>query len=107
MYGDHSVGWEMAPSDLEPEDLTEDRLRWVHRRVVCPENLILGVTGDVTWERIRPLTCCAMLSLSSGMLHLRTLRPSPVAASAKKNRPGSAPVKCQTKSVYSSTGLPA
>ena len=57
MYGDHPVGWEMAPEDLEPEDLSLERFLWVHERVVCPENLTLGVTGDVSWvEAERLLT---------------------------------------------------
>jgi predicted Zn-dependent peptidase len=50
MYGDHPTGWEMEPSDLEPEDLRLDLLRTLHREIFCPENLILGVTGDITWE---------------------------------------------------------
>lgn len=55
MYGDHPVGWEMSPSDLEPEDLSYERLSWLHRRILCPGNLMLGVTGDVSWEEVRPL----------------------------------------------------
>jgi predicted Zn-dependent peptidase len=54
LFGDHPIGWEMEPSDLEPEDLARDRLEWLHRRVFCPGNLILGVTGDVSWEEIEP-----------------------------------------------------
>jgi len=54
MYGDHPIGWEMNASDLEPEDLSRDRLEWVHQRVICPDNLILGVTGDVPWEDMLP-----------------------------------------------------
>jgi len=55
MYGDHPIGWEMAEADLEPEDLTPERFHWLHRRVVCPGNLMLGVTGDVAFDDIRPL----------------------------------------------------
>jgi len=54
LFGDHPIGWEMEASDLEPEDLAHDRLEWLHRRVFCPGNLILGVTGDVSWEEIEP-----------------------------------------------------
>jgi zinc protease len=54
MYGDHPVGWEMEASDLSPELLNRESLAWVHRQVVCRENLILGVAGAVEWERIRP-----------------------------------------------------
>ncbi len=55
MFGDHPTGWEMAPSDLEPDDVSREALRWVHRRVFCPENMYLGITGDVTWSRAREL----------------------------------------------------
>ncbi len=55
MYGNHPVGWEMSPADLEPDDLSPARLRHVHQAVVCPENLVLGVTGDVSWERAAAL----------------------------------------------------
>jgi predicted Zn-dependent peptidase len=55
MYGDHPVGWDMRPADLVPSRLTPDRFREMHRRIVCRENLILGVTGDVPWESVRPL----------------------------------------------------
>ena len=55
LYGDHPVGWEMAPRDLEPEDLERERLRALHRLIVCPGNLILGVTGDAAWHEIEPV----------------------------------------------------
>ena len=47
MYGDHPVGWETGPADLTPDALSPNRLRFVHEAVVCPENMALGVTGDV------------------------------------------------------------
>jgi len=55
LYGDHPVGWEMAPEDLAPDRLSRERLAWLHTRVVCPDNLLLGVSGDVTWSEIEPL----------------------------------------------------
>ncbi|MGE0159405.1 MAG: M16 family metallopeptidase [Gemmatimonadales bacterium] len=55
MYGDHPVGWSIEPSDLDPRLVAPDRFREMHRRIVCRDNLILGVTGDVSWEGIRPL----------------------------------------------------
>ena len=55
MYGDHPVGWEMGPSDLEPGDLSEERLRFVHEAVVCPGNMVLGVAGDLSWSRASDL----------------------------------------------------
>ncbi len=54
LFGAHPVGWELGEADLEPEDLTTERLKAVHARVFCLENLTLGVTGDVTWEEMRP-----------------------------------------------------
>ena len=54
MFGDHPIGWEMDATDLEPEDLSRERLEWVHQRVICPDNLILGVTGDVPWADMLP-----------------------------------------------------
>lgn len=47
MYGDHPVGWQMTPEDLEPADLAPDKLRFVHRAVVCPGAMSVGVVGDV------------------------------------------------------------
>ena len=54
LFGDHPVGWELRPEDLDPEDLTSDILHQVHRRIFCWGNLTLGVTGDVTWSDMRP-----------------------------------------------------
>lgn len=54
LYGDHPVGWEMSLDDLEPERVTPERFREMHRRIVCRENLIVGVSGDVTWDEVRP-----------------------------------------------------
>ena len=55
MYGDHPVGWQMADADLEPGDLAPEKLRHVHGAIICPQNMVLGVTGDVTWERASAL----------------------------------------------------
>ena len=52
--GDNPIAWSFEPSDLEPGDLSHDRLEWVYHRIVCPENLMLGVTGDVSWEALEP-----------------------------------------------------
>ncbi len=54
LFGDHPVGWELRPEDLDPEDLSPEVLRSVHRRIFCWGNLTLGVTGDVTWDEILP-----------------------------------------------------
>lgn len=47
MYGDHPVGWQMTPADLEPADLAPEKLRFVHRAIVCPDNLSVGIVGDL------------------------------------------------------------
>lgn len=54
LFDDHPVGWGLRPEDLDPEDLATDILHSVHRRIFCWGNLTLGVTGDVTWEEMRP-----------------------------------------------------
>ncbi|MCH7891763.1 MAG: insulinase family protein, partial [Gemmatimonadetes bacterium] len=54
LFDDHPVGWELRPEDLDPEDLAPEVLRSVHRRIFCWGNLTLGVTGDVTWNEMRP-----------------------------------------------------
>jgi zinc protease len=54
LYGDHSIGWEMEESDLAPERVSSGRFGQMHARIVCRDNLILGVAGDVSWEEIRP-----------------------------------------------------
>ena len=54
MFGDHPVGWELRPEDLDPVDLAPDVLHSVHRRIFCWGNLTLGVTGDVTWDEMHP-----------------------------------------------------
>jgi len=55
MYGDHPVGWQMQASDLAPEKLARSVFERLHARIVCPRNLILGATGDVSWEKLKPL----------------------------------------------------
>ena len=55
MFEDHPVGWEMSLGDLEPGDLAEEKLRFVHEAVICPDNMVLGVTGDVDWDRAAAL----------------------------------------------------
>jgi len=53
MFGDHPIGWEMDPGDLTPDRFSQESLSRVHARIFCPENLILGVVGDVGWEEAR------------------------------------------------------
>lgn len=55
MYGEHPIGWELGPDDLDPEDLGLERLEELHRRLYCRGNMVLGVTGDVSWDEIDPL----------------------------------------------------
>ncbi len=54
LYGDHPIGWEMEEADLAPELVGPNRLHALHRRIVCPRNLVLGVTGDLPWSAIEP-----------------------------------------------------
>ncbi len=55
LYGDDPIGWRMRISDLTPQRVSSAVLERLTRRIVCPGNLVLGVTGDVTWKRIEPL----------------------------------------------------
>lgn len=55
MYGDHPVGWELDASELEPGDVAEEKLRHVHEALFCPGNMVLGVAGDVAWDRAEAL----------------------------------------------------
>jgi zinc protease len=48
LFGDHPVGWQLEPDDLSPDNLSEERLRRVHRAIFCTENLTLGVVGDIS-----------------------------------------------------------
>ena len=52
LFGDHPVGWEMEPADLVPERVNAERFRAIHERIVCRENLVLGITGDVAWDEM-------------------------------------------------------
>lgn len=54
MYGDHPIGWELSPADLEPEDVTGELLRAFHSKIVCRENIIMGVAGNVGWDDLEP-----------------------------------------------------
>jgi len=55
MYGDHPIGWELGPDDLELSDVTPEKLEGLHRRLFCRENMVIGVTGDVGWDELEPL----------------------------------------------------
>ena len=52
MFGDHPIGWEMGPGDLEPEDLSRENLLAAHGRILCRDNLTLGVSGNLEWAAI-------------------------------------------------------
>jgi predicted Zn-dependent peptidase len=55
LFGDHPVGWETDAADLAPERLRPEVFQALHERIVCRENMILGVTGDTDWASIEPL----------------------------------------------------
>lgn len=48
LYGDHPTGWMLTEEDLEPGGLEADSLRWLHRRLVCPDRAVIGASGDMT-----------------------------------------------------------
>ena len=45
MLGDHPLGRTLA-TPAEIAGFTPQRFRWVEERIFCPENLLIGVTGD-------------------------------------------------------------
>lgn len=55
LFGDHPTGWELTAEDLAQERVTPERLEWLHSRIFCRENLVLGVAGDVAWTRAETL----------------------------------------------------
>ena len=55
MFGDHPIGWEMEPGDLDPADLSREQLLSAHGNILCRDNLTLGVTANLEWEEIEPL----------------------------------------------------
>jgi zinc protease len=55
LYGDHPVGWEMREEDLSEARLNPEAMHWIHSRILCPENLLLGVVGDASWDEIERL----------------------------------------------------
>lgn len=48
MYGEHPTGWIMEEVDLVTERVRPERLRSIHRRVMCPETAVIGAAGDVS-----------------------------------------------------------
>ena len=57
MFGDHPIGWEMGPGDLEPEDLSRENLLAAHGRILCRDNLTLGSVGQPRCGRRSSTTC--------------------------------------------------
>ena len=55
MFGDHPIGWEMDEEDLSPERMNPEAVFQVHSRILCRENMILGVVGDVQMSEVAPL----------------------------------------------------
>ncbi len=55
MYGDHPVGWVLDEADLPPDRLSTTALQGLHPVIACRGRLILGISGDVTWEEAQPL----------------------------------------------------
>ena len=54
MYGDHPIGWQLRPEDLDAEDLRPGVLRRYHGEIVCRDHLTLGVAGSVEWTEVEP-----------------------------------------------------
>jgi zinc protease len=54
VFGDHPVGWVLDEEEISAESLSDDRLRRLHARTHCRENLLIGVAGDLSWAEARP-----------------------------------------------------
>jgi zinc protease len=52
LYGDHPTGWMLAEPDLAPQRLDRERLRELHRLIVCPERAVIGAAGALTREEL-------------------------------------------------------
>ena len=50
LFGDHPIGWEMEPNDLAPDRLTADVFRALHKKMICRDNVVMGVTGDLSQQ---------------------------------------------------------
>ena len=55
MYGDHPVGWVLGEGDLSAERLSRGVLRHLHAVMACRDRVLVGISGDVTWEDAEPL----------------------------------------------------
>ncbi len=55
MYGDHPVGWVMDEADLGPDRLSVLVLRELHETLICRDRLLVGISGDLTWDRAEPM----------------------------------------------------
>ena len=47
LFGDHPIGWEMGSDDLAPDRLSADVFRALHKKVICRDNIVMGITGDI------------------------------------------------------------
>ena len=65
LFGDHPVGWEMDEQDLSTDRLEQDDFRTIHARIICRDNLVLGVTGDVAQDELESLLRPFLESLRS------------------------------------------
>jgi zinc protease len=52
LYGDHSTAWTLTMADLAPDRLAPERLRAIHALTVCPDDMIVGASGDVTRQEL-------------------------------------------------------
>lgn len=55
LFGDHPIGWETDEADLASERLRPETFSMLHGRIVCRDNVTLGVTGDTDWPAVQPL----------------------------------------------------
>ncbi len=54
VFGDHPVGWVFTEDEISDDALSDARLRRLHAMTHCRENLIVGISGDLSWAEARP-----------------------------------------------------
>ncbi len=55
MYGDHPVGWVLDELDLSVERVSVAALQELHELLMCRDRLLVGISGDLTWEQAEPM----------------------------------------------------
>jgi zinc protease len=55
VFGDHPVGWSFTEEEISSESIHPDRLHRLHALTHCRDRMLIGVAGDLSWEKTRTL----------------------------------------------------